>query len=70
MPMNREYKIGLTILLSVIILLSPLIAGWIMNIFTVYETYTAYYLVTRTDFSLAIKIVSVLSIIKINQNHD
>ena len=70
MPMKKDTKILITVILLILIFLSPIIAGWVMNLFTEYETYTAYYLTTRTDFSLGIKIIAVLLIIGINRKHD
>ena len=65
--MNSETRIWLTVILSIVIILSPLIAGFGLNCLNAFELHSAYYLVTRTDFSIGIKMVALLAIIKINR---
>lgn len=65
--MKSETKLWITVILSIIILLSPVIAGLVLNCFNNFELYSTYYLVTRTDFSIGIKIVSLIAIVALNR---
>ena len=65
--MNSETRIWLTVILSIVIILSPFIAGLGLNCLNAFELDSAYYLVTRTDLSIGIKIVALVALIKINR---
>lgn len=65
--MNSETRIGLTVIFSIFIILSPLIAGFGLNCLNAFELHSAYYLVTQTDLSIGIKIVALVAIIQINR---
>lgn len=64
--MNSETRIWLTVILSIVIILSPFLAGFGLNCFIAFELDSAYYWVTRTDLSIGIKIVALIAIIKMN----
>ena len=65
--MKSETKLWITVILSIIILLSPVIAELVLNRFNAFDLYSTYYLITRTDFSIGIKIVCLIAIVGVNR---
>lgn len=65
--MNDDTKLSITVILSLIVLLSPFIAEFILNQFVVFELHETYYLTTRTDFSIGIKLIAFFAIVVINR---
>ena len=65
--MNFVTRFWITVILMIVILLSPIIAGLILNSFNAFELYSTYYLITRTDFSVGIKLVALVVIVAINR---